>query len=206
MAALVKPRTRFLLLAAGLIAVALLLASCGGGGAAPAPPAATATPLPAGVWVRLWQVDAVWEQIAAATTLVKPILRPSYLPPGLIEVQRVDPSEPLRFSIVYADASHEKWLSLTAGVVGKTALAGPDSQQEEVVIRHTYATYQLFNKANPTGDTWLLWQEPGRWGAPGDPNLPNLDHVPYFISSRGFSKDDLMKVADSLQPVQPVGG
>jgi len=201
-----KPRTLFAPLAGGLGVAALLLAACGGGSAAPAVPAATPTPLPAGQWVSFWQADALWQQIIESATLVAPILRPSYLPPGLTEVQRLDTEKPsLQFAIVYADARHERWLSLTAGSVGNTALYGPRSLQQEVVIRHTYATYQLYDQENPTGTAWLFWQEPGRWGAPGDSNLPNLDHVPYFMSSNGLSKDDLMKVADSLQPaVQPV--
>ena len=134
---------------------------------------------------------------------MKPILRPSYLPPGLTEVQRLDTEKPsLQFAIVYADARHEKWLSLAAGSTGGTTLSGPHSQQDQVVIRNTYATYQVFDDENPTADAWLLWQEPGIWGAPDNPNLPNLDHVPYHMSSHGLSRDDLTKVADSLQPVE----
>ena len=197
------PRTRLSLLAGGLGVAALLLASCGGGNAAPALPAVTPTPLPAGQWTSLWEADTLWQQIAESATLVKPILRPAYLPPGLTEVRRLDSGEPLlHFAIIYADARHGKWLSLAAGSIGNTALPGPRSQQEQVVIRHTYATYQLYDKEDPTGDAWLLWQEPGRWGAPGDPNLPNLDHVTYYITSHGLSRDDLIKVADSLQPVE----
>ena len=191
------------LLAGSLGVAALLLASCGGGKAAPAPPAVTATPLPAGQWISFWEADTLWQQIAESATLVKPILRPTYLPPGLTEVRRLDSAEPLlHFAIVYSDARHERWLSLAAGNIGNTALPGPRSQQQQVVIRNTYATYQLFDEENATDDAWLLWQEPGRWGAPGDPNLPNLDHVPYNFSSHGLSRDDLIKVADSLQPVE----
>jgi len=150
-----------------------------------------------------WEADALWQQIAESATLVKPILRPAYLPPGLTEVRRLETEKPrLQFAIVYADARHEKWLSLAAGSAGGVALSGPHSQQQQVVIRHTYATYQLLDEENPTSDAWLLWQEPGRWGAPGDPNLPNLDHVPYHISSHGLSREDLTKVADSLQPME----
>ena len=203
MATIVTPRMRLPLLAGAIGIAALLLAACGGGDAAPALPAATPTPLPAGQWISSQEADTLWQQIAGSATAVKPILRPSSLPAGLTEVQRLDTEEPLlQFAIVYSDARHERWLSLTAGGVGSPALSGPHGQQQEVVIRHTYATYQLYDQENPTGAAWLLWQEPGRWGAPGDPNLPNLDHVPYFMSSRGMSKDELMKVADSLQPME----
>lgn len=151
-----------------------------------------------------WEADALWQQIAETATLVKPVLRPAYLPPGLTEVRLLDTEKPhLQFAIVYADAHHEKWLSLAAGSsVANAAPAGPGSLQQQVVIRHTYATYQLYDKENPTGDAWMLWQEPGKWGAPGDPNLPNLDHVPYYITSRGLSRDELVKIANSLQPVE----
>jgi len=200
----VRPQARLTLLAGCLGAAALLLASCGGGGtAAPALPVVTPTPLPAGQWISFWEADALWQQIAESATLVKPILRPGYLPPGLTEVRRLDREKPsLQFGIVYADARREKWLTLTAGSIGNIALPGPHSRQDQVVIRGTYATYQLFAEEEPTSDAWLLWQEAGRWGAPGDPNLPNLDHVPYHISSHGLSRDDLIKVADSLQPVE----
>jgi hypothetical protein len=200
----VKQWVRFALLAGGLGVVGLVLASCGGGGtAAPALPVVTPTPLPAGGWVSFFQADAVWQQIAESASLVKPVLRPTYLPPGLTEVRRLETEEPsLRFAIIYADAGHAKWLTLSAGRIGNTTLPGPRSQQEQVVIRNTYATYQLYDTDDPTSDSWMLWQELGQWGAPGDPNLPNLDHVPYLISSYGLTKDDLRKVADGLQPVE----
>ena len=203
MATLVKPLARLPLFAGGLGVAALVLASCGGGGAAPALPVVTPTPLPTDQWISLGEADAVWQQIAESATLVKPILRPTYLPPGLTEVRRLETEEPsLRFAIIYADARHAKWLTLMAGRIGNTTLPGARSQQEQVVIRNTYATYQLYDTEDPTSDSWMLWQEPGRWGAPGDPNLPNLDHVPYVISSYGLSKGDLVKVADSLRPVE----
>ena len=191
------------LLAAGLGAAALLLASCGGGTAAPTSQVVTPTPLPAGEWLSISEQDALWQEITQSATFVRPILRPSYLPPGLTEVQRLDTEKPsLQFAIVYADAHHEEWLSLSAGSTGGTTLSGPHSQQQQVVIRNTYATYQVFDDQNPTADAWLLWQEPGIWGASDNPSLPDLDHVPYNISSHGLSRDDLTKVADSLQPVE----
>ena len=191
------------LLAAGLGAAAFLLASCGGGTAAPTSQVVTPTPLPAGEWLSISEQDALWQEITQSATFVRPILRPSYLPPGLTEVQRLDTEKPsLQFAIVYADARHESWLSLAAGSTGGTTLSGPHSQQQQVVIRNTYATYQVFDEENPTADAWLLWQERGTWGAPGDPNLPDLDHVPYNMSSNGLTRDDLVKVADSLQPLE----
>jgi hypothetical protein len=180
----------------------LLLPSCGGGTAAPAP-IVTPTPLPTGQWISLSEQDTLWQQIGQSAILVKPILRPAYVPPGLTEVRRLETEEPsLRFAIIYADAAHANWLTLWAGSISTTTAPNPRSQQEQVVIRNTYATYQLYDSENPTGDSWMLWQEPGTWGAPNDPNLPNLDHVPYLISSYGLSKDDLMRVADSLRPLE----
>ena len=202
MAAVVKVRARSPLLVGGLGLALLLFASCGGGTAAPAP-MVTPTPLPTGQWISLSEADAISQQIVESAGLVKPILYPTYLPPGLTEVRRLETEEPtLRFAIIYADADHAKWLTLWAGSIGNTTLPSPRSRQEQVVIRNTYATYQLYDSENPTSDSWMLWQEPGTWGAPGDPNLPNLDHVPYLISSYGLSKEDLMQVADSLRPLE----
>jgi len=200
----VKPRARLFLLAAGLGAAALLLASCGGGGtAAPGPTAVTPTPLPAGEWISLAEADTLWQQIAASATLVKPILRPAYVPSGLTEARLLDTEKPsLQFAIIYADADHAKWLTVAAGNTIKPTLPGPRTQQEQVVIRNTYATYQLYDAEDPKSDSWMVWQEPGQWGAPGDPNLPNLNHIPYWISSYGLTRDDLIQVADSLQPVE----
>jgi hypothetical protein len=202
MAAVVKTRACLPLLAGGLGLALLLLTSCGGGTAAPAP-MITPTPLPAGEWINISEADTVWLQIVKSAGLVKPILYPTYVPPGLTEVRRLDTEEPLlRFAIIYADAAHEKWLTLWAGNIGNTTPPSPRSRQEQVVIRNTYATYQLYDSEDPASDSWILWQEPGAWGAPGDPNLPNLDHVPYLISSFGLSKEDLMQVADSLRPLE----
>jgi hypothetical protein len=203
-ATVVKPPARLPPLAGGIGAALLLLASCGGGGtAAPALPVVTPTPLPTGQWISFWEADAVWQQIVESATLVKPVLRPTYLPPGLTEVRRLETEEPsLRFGIIYADGRHTKWLTLSAGRIGNTTLPGPRTQQDQVVIRNTYATYQLYDTEDPTSDSWMLWQEQGRWGTPGDPNLPNLDRVPYLISSYGLTRGDLVKVADSLRPVE----
>jgi hypothetical protein len=208
----VKARWPFPPPGCGLALGALFLTSCGGGGPAPgptavsqtpppAPTAVTETPPPEPTWASLSQADAIWQQITSTVTLVKPILRPAYLPPDLTEV-RLNVAGWGYFGMAYEDVTHDKWIHLVVGWVGNTDLGGPRSQQQQVVVRNTRATYQLDNVEDPLGDAWLLWEEPGQLGAPGDPSLPNLDHVTYYMLSRGFSKDDLIKVADSLQPVE----
>jgi hypothetical protein len=198
---LVKARWPFPPLGCGLAVGALFLTSCGGGGPARGPTAVTAAPPPEPTWASLTNADAFWQQIASAATLVKPILRPSYLPPDLTEA-RLNAAGREYFDIAYEDVTHDKWIYLAVGAVGNTDLGGPRSQQQQVVVRNTQAFYHLDDPQDPLGDAWLLWEEPGQLGAPGDPSVLNLDHVTYYMPSRGFSKDDLIKVADSLQPVE----
>jgi len=206
----VKARWPFPPPGCGPVLAALILTSCGGGGPTPtaltetpppAPTAVTETPPPEPTWATLRDADAFWQQIASSASLVKPILRPSYLPLDLTQV-RLDAADRTYFAIAFEDVTHDKWIHLAVGAIGNTWLGGPRSQQQQVVVRNTRATYQLDNVEDPLGDAWLLWEEPGQLGAPGDPSLPNLDHVTYYMLSRGFSKDDLIKVADSLQPVE----
>jgi len=222
-------RLHYLALGCAVAPVLLVVVSCGGEGGEPLaaattlasptslpPPQGTVMPTPEGSepyrvgWtvptsvpaVPMREADTVWQQIAASATLIKPVLRPTYLPPALTELRRLDSGLPLFFELVYSDVSRQKWLSLAAGGIGSTVLPSPRSQQDQMIIRGTLATYQLYDTMDPTGDASLLWEEPGRWGAPGDPTLPNLDHVTYYITCYGFSKDDLIKVADSLRPVE----
>jgi len=198
------------LVTCAVIPAALILASCGGEVQAPAAvtvtpsPAATRvaeTPPPEPTWASLQDADALWQQIASAGTLIKPILRPTYLPPDLTEA-RLNAAGREYFNIVYEDVTHTKWMHLAVGAVGNTDLGSPRSQQEVVVVRNMQAFYQLDDPQDPLGDAWLLWEEPGKLGAPGDPSLPNLDHVTYYMPSHGFSKDDLIEVANSLQAME----
>jgi len=212
MTTFLKARTFFPPLGCGLVLGTLLLISCGGGGPAPAPTAVTKTPAPAPTavtetlppeptWASLQDANALWQQIAASATLMKPILRPSYLPPDLTEV-RLWAAAREYFEIHYEDVTHDKWMGMAVGAIGNTHLCGARCQQQQVVVRNTQATYQVDDVEDPLSDAELLWEEPGKLGAPGDPSLLNLDSVTYYIVSRGFSKDDLIKVADSLQPVE----
>jgi hypothetical protein len=78
-------------------------------------------------------------------------------------------------------------------------LAGPKSVQKQLNVRQTTGTYQLQDAAAPLGQAFLWWQEPGRWGR-SDDNW-HRDYVEYLISGEGFPKEELLKVANGLQPV-----
>lgn len=198
-----KPAKPLPLVACGLVPAALIrAASCGGEVQAPEETTVIGTVTFQATWTHVSVADAVWRQIASTATLIDPILRPSYLPPDLTQLRLNADVGTYYFSVTYADATQDKWIHLMAGPVSNPAMAGPRSQQQQVVVRNARATYQLQDQQEPMGDAWLLWEEPGKVGAPGDPSLPNLDHVTYCLSSRGFSKEDLVRVAESLQPVE----
>jgi hypothetical protein len=77
-------------------------------------------------------------------------------------------------------------------------MPGPESVQEQLTIRHTTGTYQLQDAAEPSGLAFITWNEPGRWGKPD--SQWHRDYVEYLISGEGFSKEELLKVANGLQP------
>jgi hypothetical protein len=79
-------------------------------------------------------------------------------------------------------------------------LAGADSLQEQVEVRATTGVYQLQNAAGPLGYAFLTWHEPGKWGRPED--SWHRDYVEYLISSEGFPKEELLKVANGLEVIQ----
>jgi hypothetical protein len=127
----VKARWPFPPPGCGLALGALFLTSCGGGGPAPgptavsqtpppAPTAVTETPPPEPTWASLSQADAIWQQITSTVTLVKPILRPAYLPPDLTEV-RLNVAGWGYFGMAYEDVTHDKWIHLVVGWVGTRA-------------------------------------------------------------------------------------
>jgi hypothetical protein len=137
---------------------------------------------------------------------MKPILRPTYLPPDLTQV-RLWATGWGGFVIEYEDVAREKRVGMAAGAIGNTHLCGARCQQQQVVVRNMQALYQVDDVEDPLSDAELLWEEPGKLDQPADLNVPNgervtLDRVDYYIVARGFSKDDLIKVADSLQPVE----
>jgi len=77
-------------------------------------------------------------------------------------------------------------------------LPAQDTVGERVEVRGNAGQYGLYHLAEPLGLAFLTWHEPGRWGNPDD--SWHRDYVEYLIAAEGFSKEELLKVANSLQP------
>jgi hypothetical protein len=145
--------------------------------------------------------DAVWDWITASSPEVEPVLRPTYLPfnPTLVSAPTLGEDRGcVVFGIEYSDGTSNKRLLVGGGPWFNPPLAGPEALQEQLGVRQTTGTYQLQSAANPLGQAFLTWHEPGRWGRPGDDW--HRDYVEYLISAEGFSKEELLKVANGLQP------
>ena len=102
------------------------------------------------------------------------------------------------FGIEYSDGTSNKRLLIGGGPWYNLPLPGPDTLSEGVEVRGNVASYELYHEAEPLALAFLIWHEPGRWGRPGDDW--HRDYVEYLISAEGFSKEELLKVADGLQP------
>ena len=191
---------------AGAVALALLASvSCGDGGghaARSVGPEASATQPPFGPTpMPISESDALWAWIAANSPEVEPVLRPTYSPSNLTQVtvgmldQRLGC---VLFVIRYSDSAGTTRLTISGGPSYNLPLPQSDTVDEEVEVRGNVAGYELYHAAEPLGLAFLTWHEPGRWGRPGDDW--NRDYVEYFILAEGFSKEELLKVANGLQP------
>ena len=197
--------TNFLALA-GAVALALLASvSCGDGGghaARTVAPQASATEPPFGPTpMPISESVAVWDWIAGNSPEVEPVLRPTYLPSNLTRVTVGILGQErgcVLFGIEYSDSAGKARLLIGGGPWYNPPLPGPDAVQEWLDVRQTTGTYQLQDAAEPLGFAFLTWQEPGKWGRPGDDW--HRDYVEYLISAEGFSKEELLKVANGLQP------
>ena len=148
------------------------------------------------------QADALWEWIAGNSPECEPILRPTYLPSvlSLVRPHYVDRQRGcVLIGIEYSDDTGNATLLLDVGPFPNPPLAGPEALQEQLKVRQTIGTYQQQDATNPRGQAFLLWQEPGRWGKPNDDW--HRDYVEYLVAAEGFSKEELLKVANGLQPV-----
>ena len=148
------------------------------------------------------QSDAIWDWIAANTTECEPILRPTYLPSSLSQVSPhyIDRQRGcVLFGIEYSDDTGNATLLLDGGPFPNPPLPQPDTVSEEVEVRGNVASYELYHAAEPLGLTFVTWHEPGRWGNPDD--SWHRDYVEYLISAEGFTREELLKVANGLQPV-----
>jgi hypothetical protein len=203
------PRLHYLALGCPVALALLVAAPCGDDGSeavATATPLAspTSVPPPEGTVMPISEHDAVWDWIAANSPECEPILRPTYLPSSLIRVS-LDVADQERgcvlFGVNYTDSAGKVSLLIGGGPWFNPPLAGADSLQEQVEVRATTGVYQLQDTAEPSGYAFLAWNEPGKWGRPGDDW--HRDYLEYLISSEGFSKEELLKVANALEVVQP---
>jgi hypothetical protein len=201
-------RLHYLALGCAVASALLVAVSCGGEGGEPlatATPLASPTPVapPEGTVMPISEGDALWEWIAANSPECEPILRPTYLPSSLsrLSLDYVDQQRGcVLFNVVYTDSAGQARLSVGGGPWFNLPLAGADSLQEQVEVRATTGLYQLQNAAEPLGYAFLTWNEPGRWGRTGDDW--HRDYVEYLMSSEGFPKEELLKVANALEPMQ----
>ena len=188
----------------GILLALLASVSCSGGQplsttvpqASPTAPPFYTTPMP------ISQNDALWDWIAANSLECEPILRPTYLPSGLsrVSLDYVDQQRGcVLFGVDYWDSAGQARLSIDGGPWPNPPMPGPKSVQERLNVRQTTGTYQLQDAAEPSGLAFITWNEPGRWGKPD--SQWHRDYVEYLISGEGFSKEELLKVANGLQPV-----
>jgi hypothetical protein len=200
-----------LALACAVVPVLLVALSCGGEGGEPAgagtPVASpTSVPSPQGTVMPISEGAAVWDWIAANSPECEPILRPTYLPSGLSRVTLDVIAQRLGcvlFNVTYTGSSAlEPRLSVGGGPwFNAPPPPEPDTVYEDVEVRGTTGGYTLQHAAEPSGRAWLTWREPGRWGKPGDDW--HRDWVDYLIASQGLSEEEVLKVANALEPVQP---
>jgi hypothetical protein len=203
-------------LACAVAPVLLVAVSCGGeGGEAPAAasplasptslPSATSVPPAQGTVMPISEGTAFWDWIAANSPECEPILQPTYLPPDLhhVTLRLADAQRGcLLFDVVYTDSAGQVRLSVGGGPwFNAPPLPKPDTVYEDVEVRGTTGGYTLQHAAEPVGVAWLTWNEPGKWGKAED--SWHRDYVEYLMSSEGFSKEELLKVANALEPVQP---
>lgn len=168
-------------------------------------PVASLMPVPTRVpSVPVSEADALWEWIAAKSPECEPMLRPTYLPSNLTRVTLDLAEERLGcvlFNVTYTDSAGEARLSIGGGPwFNAPPLPEPDTVYEDVELRGITGGYTLRHAAEPSGLAWLTWHEPGRWGKLGSDW--HRDYVEYLMSSEGFSKEELLKVANALEPIE----
>lgn len=109
-----------------------------------------------------------------------PILRPSYVPPGLscgLSVGKCDKG----FHAFWQKDNQRLGLDLACGNVGESG------QKEAYPFRSTSATLL---KGRQDSDFILLWREPGT-------------EMGYTLGAKGLSWEEFLRVADSLRLVEP---
>jgi hypothetical protein len=202
-----------------LVTVVALTAACHGANMPSTKPTAhltpstgssgtTVTPRPEPSPIRpVGEDEEIWDLVIAATSgYISPILRPAALPEGFETVTTDDPrgDAPSAFVVEYAGPG--KRLRIGAGMFNPP-LPGPGGHQEAVKLRGLECNpeekgkgciLQVKNDANPKERVWLWWNEPGRYVIGG--GGPSLDSVFYLVAAEGLDPQEVMTVAESLQP------
>jgi len=192
-------KARCLAVGFGTLAALLATVSCGGGDGQPVRTVAPGAP---GTPMAVSEADSLWEWVAANSLECEPILRPTYLPSTLsrVSLQYVDQQrECVLFGIEYSDNASKATLLLDVGPFPNPPLPAQDTVSWNVEVRGNAAGYELYHLAEPRGLALLTWHEPGQWGNPDD--RWHRDYVEYLIAAEGFSKEELLNVANGLQPV-----
>jgi hypothetical protein len=201
-----------------LVAVAALTAACQGA-KTPAKPTArltpstgssgtTVTPSPEPSPVRpVGEDEEIWDLVVAGTSgYISPILRPTALPEGLetVTIDDLRGDAPSGFVVEYGGTG--KRLNIGVGMFNPPP-PGPGGHQEAVKLRGLECNpeekgkeciLEVNDDANPKERVWLWWNEPGRYVVEGG-GAP-LDTVFYLVSAEGLDPQEVMTVAESLQP------
>jgi hypothetical protein len=139
------------------------------------------------------QDSPVWEFVREwQGANISPILRPTYLPPGFDVVtidQLPNKLDVNLLTVTYSGAG--KTLSIEAGGLNPPP---PDAggYQEQVLVRNHDAVFEVDGRGG-----MLLW-----WGEPGLRAGPTSNPI-YLVSATGLTKQDILRVAESLIAVEP---
>ena len=200
-----RPANRFksMLLAAALLAVlTLTAAACAShttktgtpspafGGGIPTPTSVVFPTAAASADQPIWDFVRHWQGAD-----VSPILRPSFLPPGLDSVTIGQP--PTKHDTSLLDVEYTgggKRLAILAGALNPSSEGTPPTQ---VTVRGVPAT--LATGTNVDGGSYIsLW-----WHEPGEQIIQNgqpLAHLLYEVYAEGLTPQDVLDVAASLTP------
>jgi hypothetical protein len=101
---------------------------------------------------------------------------------------------PAFFSVLYTSPEGSQAVSF-AIVVPNPPPPGPNGSQSLPNFHQDgHSLYQVDNKAVPTSDRWLIWNERGTW------TMPNgLPGVPYFLYGKGLTDAEFWTVANSIK-------
>lgn len=132
-------------------------------------------------------------EIAVRNTVTasKPVLMPSWLPPGVEAQVRATADS---FSIQYQSDQRDK--TITWGiVVAQPPPGGNHAVETHMTFRAGTADYFVYDATSPLSQRWLMWNEPGTMANPQTKG----PGIPYFLSSDGLTDQEFWQIADSLK-------